>query len=208
MPRHGRATALLALLLLLGACTGRDDHRDAASRSSSATAPTGSGGNPSGSASGSVGAEPSEQADFVADSSPDGGPARAGASAGPAGQMHVAGLRIGEHPGYSRLVVDLDTAGVPEWRVSYGERTGPGGGPVTVSGDAFLRLSLHTEAKPGAVSGSPSQATGSGVVEQARVTGLFEGSEEVLIGVQGSRRPFRAFALTDPGRIVIDVRGP
>jgi len=53
-----------------------------------------------------------------------------------------------------------------------------------------------------------SQATGSGVVEQARVTGLFEGSAEVLIGVQGSRRPFRAFALTDPGRIVIDVRGP
>jgi hypothetical protein len=37
-------------------------------------------------------------------------------------------------------------------------------------------------------------------------TGYFEGSEEVLIGVTGGQMPFRAFALTDPCRIVIDVR--
>jgi hypothetical protein len=37
-------------------------------------------------------------------------------------------------------------------------------------------------------------------------TGYFEGSEEVLIGVRGGEAPFRAFALTDPGRIVVDVR--
>jgi hypothetical protein len=28
----------------------------------------------------------------------------------------------------------------------------------------------------------------------------------VLVGVRGGELPFRAFALTDPGRIVIDVR--
>jgi hypothetical protein len=32
------------------------------------------------------------------------------------------------------------------------------------------------------------------------------GSEELPIGADGGQQPFRAFALTDPGRIVIDVR--
>lgn len=206
MPRHRRAATLLAPLLLLGACTDDGRHPDAAPRSSSAVAPGGSAGDPS--ASASTGSEPSEQAGFTADTSADRGPAQAGATADAAGQVHVAGLRTGEHPGYSRLVVDLSGSGVPEWTVSYGEPTGPGGGPVSLAGDAFLRLSLHTGAQPVTGSEPPADATGSGLIEQARVTGLFEGYEEVLIGVQGSRRPFRAFALTDPGRVVIDVRGP
>ena len=42
-------------------------------------------------------------------------------------------------------------------------------------------------------------------VEVAVHKAFFEGTEEVLIGVRGGERPFRAFALTDPGRIVIDV---
>jgi hypothetical protein len=46
----------------------------------------------------------------------------------------------------------------------------------------------------------------SGVLAQARTTGLFEGTAEVLAGVRGGQQPFRAFALTDPGRIVIDVQ--
>jgi hypothetical protein len=39
----------------------------------------------------------------------------------------------------------------------------------------------------------------------AITTGFFEGSGAVLIGARGREVPFRAFALTDPGRIVIDV---
>jgi hypothetical protein len=45
-----------------------------------------------------------------------------------------------------------------------------------------------------------------GPVAEAKTTGSFEGSEEVLVGMRGGEAPFRAFALTDPGRIVIDVR--
>jgi hypothetical protein len=48
--------------------------------------------------------------------------------------------------------------------------------------------------------------TGTGLIAQARTTGFFEGYEEVLVGVVGGELPFRAFALTDPGRIVIDLR--
>ena len=45
-----------------------------------------------------------------------------------------------------------------------------------------------------------------GPVAEAKTTGFFEGTEEVLIGMRGGEVPFRAFALTDPGRIVIDIR--
>jgi len=120
--------------------------------------------------------------------------------------MHVTALRLGQGAGYSRLVVDLSTGGVPQWQVAYGEASGPGGGPVTIAGDAFLRLGLRTLATPGVQ--ITSSVTGTGLIAQARTTGFFEGYEDVLVGVRGGELPFRAFALTDPGRIVIDVRRP
>jgi hypothetical protein len=155
-----------------------------------------------GGSTGSAGRAPA----FPADTRPDGGPAQAGATSDPAGQMHVTALRLGAHPGYDRLVVQLSSAGVPDWRVAYGERSGPGGGPVTIAGDSFLRLSLVTRAEPGVQTTLSVSRTG--VVAQARTTGFFEGYEEVLIGLRGAPAPFRAFALTDPGRIVVDVRTP
>ena len=66
------------------------------------------------------------------------------------------------------------------------------------------RCSLMTDAEPGVQ--TTSSVTGSGLIAQAKTTGFFEGYEEVLTGITGGRLPFRAFALTDPGRIVIDVR--
>jgi hypothetical protein len=189
MAASRRTSALLALLVaLLAACgTGSPSASNSSSAHVSPSAVPRTGSSP-----------------FPANTAPDSGPAQAGATADPAGQMHVTALRLGEHTGYTRLVVDLSSAGVPQWRVSYGEKTGPGGGPVTIAGDAFLRVFLMTEAEPGVQ--TTTSVTGSGLIPQAKTTGFFEGYEEVLAGVTGGRLPFRAFALTDPGRIVIDVR--
>jgi hypothetical protein len=189
MASSRRAVAVYALLVaLLAACgTGSPKASNSTSSASSTSA-----------------APPTEPRAFPANTTPDGGPAQAGATADPAGQMHVTALRLGEHPGYTRLVVDLSSAGVPAWQIAYGEKSGPGGGPVTIAGDAFLRLSLMTEADPGVQ--TTSSVTGSGLIAQAKTTGFFEGYEEVLAGIEGGRLPFRAFALADPGRIVIDVR--
>jgi hypothetical protein len=199
--------ALPALILALAACTGGGSP---SSSSSSSSAPAdGSAGRTESSAqgSGSQGSEPSEQnSDFPADTSADGGPPQTGVTADPTGQTHVTGLRIGEHEGYSRLVVDLSGAGVPQWEVRYSTATGPGGGPVTIQGDAYLRIVLHTFALAGVQ--TTSSATGSGLIPEAKTTGFFEGSEEVLAGIKAGPQPFRAFTLTDPGRIVIDVRRP
>jgi hypothetical protein len=210
---HRRLTALMGALLLLAACTdeGPDDDAGSPTRSSPVSSSSAS---PSAPTSGSASASPppsvptDEQppdASFPADTADDGGPEQPGAAGDPAGTTRVSGLRLGAHDGYSRLVVDLDGSGVPEWTVGYSEASGPGGGPVDITGDAFLRVRLRTQAEPGGQ--STSQVMGSpGPIVEAVTTGSFEGYEEVLIGIDGGEQPFRAFPLTDPGRLVIDVR--
>jgi hypothetical protein len=206
---HHRVAAAVSALLLLAACTDDEPADDtpaaSSSSSSSATAIATSGG---GSATPSPTARTDEQlpddGSFPAHTGGDGGPAQAG-SDDPAGRMRVAGLRLNGHEGYARLVVDLSGGGVPEWTVGYSQASRPGGGPVNISGDAFLRVRLRTQAEPRGQSTSQVSAS-PGPIAGAKTTGFFEGYEEVLIGIRGGERPFRAFALTDPGRIVIDVR--
>ena len=205
--RRRLASLLLAVPLLLSAgCTGSDDPKSgASSRSSSAARTTTPESTPT-----SAGASPTDEdappePNFPADTSPDGGPAQAGSAADPAGRTHVSGIRLASHQGYTRLVIDLSSTGVPAWTVRYTEASGPGGGPVDIEGDAFLRVSVQTGAEPTGQGQSDSKIS-PGPVAEAKTTGYFEGSEEVLIGTRGGQVPFRAFALTDPGRIVIDVR--
>jgi hypothetical protein len=209
MPNARRLAALLSGILLLAACS--DDQPDeppttssSSSSSSSSAAPT-SGSGPATPSAAPTDEQPPTDGSFPADTDDDGGPAQAGSAGDPAGRMQVTGLRFDGQAAYTRLVVDLAGRGVPEWTVGYSEASGPGGGPVEIAGDAFLRLRLRTQAEPGGLSTSRIR-TSPGPVAEAVTTGSFEGYEEVLIGVRGGELPFRAFALTDPGRIVIDVR--
>jgi hypothetical protein len=205
--RRRIAGALVALPLLLATgCTAGEDQPSAAGTSSPAAAPTTTTPTPGTSAA----AAPTDEqlpvdASFPADATDHGGGAQTGSSPDPAGRMRVAGLRLATHAGYDRLVIDLNTRGVPTWTVRYTEASGPGGGPVDIAGDVFLRVRLQTGSDPGGRAQSRVEAS-PGPIAEARTTGFFEGSEEVLIGIPGKQAPFRAFALTDPGRIVVDVR--
>lgn len=202
---------LVAVPLLLSGCTGTDDEPEptaagtSSSSSSSSPAPT----TPKGPRTSEPAAPTDEElpgdASFPADTSDDGGPAQDGSAADPAGQAGGLGLRLSTHDGYTRLVIELRSNGVPEWNVGYSEASGPGGGPVEITGDAFLRVSLKTGIEPRG-QGDQRLRTSPGPIAEVLTTGYFEGSEEVLIGIAGGELPFRAFALTDPGRIVIDVR--
>jgi hypothetical protein len=196
-------------LVISAGCTGgKDDKQSSGSSSSSSSAgrtttpessppPTSGGASPTD--------EQPPEANFPADTSDDSGPAQAGASSDPIGQMHVSGIRIASQQGYTRLVIDLTSHGVPAWTARYTEASGPGGGPVQIDGKAFLRVAVQTGADPGN-QGQNDTKLSPGPVAEAKTTGFFEGSEEVLIGMREGETPFRAFALTDPGRIVIDVR--
>jgi hypothetical protein len=196
--RPRRVPAAVSALLLLAACT--DDGSSQASSSTSSSSVSGGG-----SAAAPADEQLPDGGSFPADTGDDGGPAQAGSTSDPVGRTRVGGLRLSTHGGVTRLAVDLSSSGVPEWTVGYSDASGPAGGPVVIAGDAFLRLQVRTGAEPGGRSTSDVSAS-PGPIAQARTTGSFEGHEEVLIGVRGGELPFRAFALTDPGRIVIDVR--
>jgi hypothetical protein len=203
-----RRVAALVSVLLLAACT--DDEPDdstppAAAASFSSAAATSSGGSATPSPAAPTDEQLPDGGSFPADTGDDGGPAQPGSNSDPAGRTRVEGLRLTTHGGFTRLVVDLSSSGVPEWKVGYSDASGPDGRPVDIAGDAFLRLQVKTEAAPGGRATSD-VSTSPGALAQARTTGFFEGYEEVLIGMREGERPFRAFALTDPGRIVIDVR--
>ena len=208
--RHRHVAALVSVLLLLAACTdvvaGTASPGGPASRSPSPSSgestPTPP---PEPDTSVPTDEQPPDDPSFPADTEADGGPAQRGSDDGTPAAIRVDGFRYTTQNGYVRLVVDLSSDGVPEWTVGYSERaTTPGGGPADIAGDAFLRLQLRTQAAPEG-SSSTNISTSPGPIAQVKTTGFFEGTEEVLVGVRGSERPFRAFALTDPGRIVIDV---
>jgi len=214
MPLCSRFVAfLVAVPLLLSGCTGTDDEPEptaagtssSSSSSSSSPAPTTPKGPRTSEPAAPTDEEPPGDASFPADTSDDGGPAQDGSAADPAGRAGGVGLRLATHDGYTRLVIDLHSSGVPEWNVGYSDPSGPGGGPVDITGDAFLRVSLKTGIEPSG-QGDQRLRTSPGPIAEVLTTGYFEGSQEVLIGIAGGELPFRAFALTDPGRIVIDVR--
>jgi hypothetical protein len=209
--RCGIGFAVLVLVSQLAACTGAKSFASSATTSASRSTAAGGTSAPGTPAqttspgSGTSGPEPTLGPSFPADTAPDGGPGQSGSGSGSTGSVNVS-LRMDTHPGYGRLVVALNTPGVPAWTVAYSDKTGAGGGPVDIAGDAFLRVVLKTGAEAG--NQGSSSVTASGVIAGVRTLGTFEGSQEVLIGVSGGQLPFRAFALTDPGRIVIDVRTP
>ena len=204
--RHRHVAALVSVLLLLAACTdvvaGAASPGGTASRTPSSS--PGSAPSPAPRTSVPSDEQPPDDPAFPADTEADGGPAQRGSSEGTPAASRVEGFRYTTQNGYVRLVVDLSSNGVPEWTVGYSEATTPGGGPADIAGDAFLRLQLRTQTAPEGQS-STNISTSPGPIAQVKTTGFFEGTEEVLIGVRDSERPFRAFALTDPGRIVIDV---
>jgi hypothetical protein len=142
-------------------------------------------------------------ASFPASIADDGGEEQRGSTTETSDDMLVTGIRLLPQNGYDRLIVDLNTNGVPFWTARYSEASTAAGDPVAVAGNSFLRLGLFTEnssAEPVAT------VLGEGVVAEARSTGSLGGYQEVLIGVRGAPAPFRTFALTDPGRIVVDIR--
>ena len=205
--RHRHVAALVSVMFLLAACTeivtGAASPGGPASRQ-----PSSSGGSdptaPSPGTSVPSDERPPDDPSFPTDTDADGGPAQPGPDDDAQEAMRVEGVRYTTENGYVRLVVSLNSSGVPEWTVGYSEPTTPGGGPVDIAGEAFLRLQLHTRTAPDGRS-TTNISTSPGPIAQVKTTGFFEGTEEVLVGVRGGERPFRAFALTDPGRIVIDV---
>lgn len=124
-------------------------------------------------------------------------------------------LRFAERQGFDRVVLDLAGEGAPGWFAGYTDdpRAAGSGNPVQVAGDAVISIDatgIQLPTEPGAQEYTgPERLTpdASGVVEEVVVGTLFEGQQQLFVGV-ASEQPYRVFRLADPPRLVVDVRHP
>lgn len=128
-------------------------------------------------------------------------------------ELVVSEIRMGDFRGRDRVVFELDGRGTPSYSVDYVSAPAQQGSgfPVEVSGDSFLQVMIGGQILPtetdmeevpvGTVTGD--DATG---VAGVAFTGQFEGQAQAVIGLEGADRPFSAFLLQNPTRLVVDVQ--
>ncbi|HYQ74783.1 AMIN-like domain-containing (lipo)protein [Cellulomonas sp.] len=216
-PRAARRPLLagtaVAALALVAACGGAGDDgpsapaTSAASPATSAPVPPSPTPSPSASAGDGTAADDAE-ADAAAPAFGSTGDADPSAGA----SLTVTGLRLGTHPGYDRVVVDLGGTGTPGWTV---QRTptaveDPTGDTVDLGGAGVLTLYLTGLGYPfetGVEELTPGTRTPAGtVVTGAEFSGTFEGQTQVFLGLTDPEAPYRVFVLQDPLRVVVDVQ--
>ncbi len=151
---------------------------------------------------GTTGAPP-----FVADTRPD-----TGTSTGP-DVGTLSDLRLGAHPGYDRVVLEFDGPDTPGWRVRYVDRAIEDGSGLVlpVDGDTILEITCSPVTYPfdGRNPFTGPQAlrvAGTTAVVGVSRWGIYEGDLQAFVGISGGEHPFRAFDLSNPARVVIDVR--
>ena len=136
-------------------------------------------------------------------------PVSGGGSApgGPGGQAAVTSVTVGHHAGFDRVVFTF-TVGVPTFKVSYvaGVTQDASGAPVPLLGSAFLRVVLNGTST--SVHAPQTTITpGFPMLKQVKGAGDFEAVTSYGIGA-ASRSGFRAFTLSGPNRLVIDLAIP
>ena len=228
MRRAAAATAAVALLL--AGCSGGQAPAPSEPTSTSPT-PAASTPTPQTSDTSTVPADPSETSPGPATSPPPSssaapvpdvdeslhpwltGPSEQDPSqAVPENSQEITGVRVGLHNGYDRVVLDLtgDESHLG-WFAGFVDEAveDPTGEPLAVKGDAFLQLGIYgidwTTPSAERYSGASVDGGSLEVVEEVVFGGLFEAQQQVLIGLD-ERTAYRMFALSDPARIVIDIR--
>ncbi|MGB3686371.1 MAG: hypothetical protein WA991_11160 [Ornithinimicrobium sp.] len=136
-------------------------------------------------------------------------PAEGGASGDP---LLATSVRIGSHNGYDRVIFDLEGEGTPGYRVSYVDSAveSGSGARLDLNGDAILQVVITGTRYPEAgetFEGGPGTYSleATEMVEEVRMSGTFEGSTQAFIGVDDEGAPFRAYVLSNPARLVVDV---
>ncbi len=124
----------------------------------------------------------------------------------------VTGVRVGEHPTYTRVVYDLVGHGEPGWISRYIDQPYQDGSgfPVDVQGNAYLMINITGTTYPfehEAAELPVGPHAGGGVVRQVVNTGVFEGHTLTYIGLD-QELPYSVTVLHDPLRLVVDIQHP
>jgi len=122
-------------------------------------------------------------------------------------------LRTGRHNGFDRVVFEVGGAGTPGWDVRYVDQASSQGRgePVDVAGQAVLQVTITGAQIPDTTGvaefDGPDPLPGSGTrtVTEVVYDHTFEGTSVAFVGTT-ARAPFRVYALSDPARVVLEVR--
>jgi hypothetical protein len=201
------SAALLAAVLVTG-CSSSDDGSGSASGSSTTTSSPATSSSASSSSPGGTDGDGSADAPpFPANTDPD----TAGASSG--AQVTVRDIRTGRQDGFDRVVFELGGTGTPGWDVRYVDAptSQASGAPVEVAGAAALQVAITGVRLPAdtgvAEFDGPNPLPGSGTrtVTEVVVDTTFEGTTTAFVGTT-AQTPFRVYVLSDPTRVVLEVR--
>jgi hypothetical protein len=133
-----------------------------------------------------------------------------GVGSSPAPQVaFIAVVRAGTHTGYDRLTVEFQNAaaGTVELRTqtSANFTQSPSGQPITLKGNAGILVTIRGADEHTAFTGATDIKPGYPVLLEARQLQDFEGVVQWGLGLSKSAC-YRAFILTNPARLVIDIQ--
>jgi hypothetical protein len=118
-------------------------------------------------------------------------------------------VRTGTHPGYDRLTIEFQNgpAGSVELQTQSGTKftNSPKGEQVTLAGKNGILVIIHGSDLHTSYRGSTDIKTGYTALVEVRQVEDFEGVVQLALGVSGATC-YRAFTLTNPDRLVIDIQ--
>src|SRR5919204_1189089 len=124
-------------------------------------------------------------------------------------QATVSALRVAHHDGYDRLVIEFAGSSIPKYQLTRQASStfveGASGMPRTLEGSAGIRAVMHgTDISSGVPSDLKPRLP---EIREVRQVGNFERVVSYGIGLK-DQACFRAFTLSAPTRLVIDVETP
>ncbi|RVW10367.1 hypothetical protein EGT67_04085 [Prescottella agglutinans] len=134
-------------------------------------------------------------------------------AASPDAALTITDIRVGKHDGFDRVVYEFGGTGTPGWRadiVSTATQQGSGN-PLAVAGEGILQVLVDGSSMPFMTnvepySGpNPLEVENPVVVTEVRDAGIFEGTDQTLIGLTDRDVSYRVYTLTEPTRLVVDV---
>lgn len=133
--------------------------------------------------------------------------AAANFSGGAVASSTVTAVRVGQHDGYDRLVIEF-SGGVPSYTVTRQSTStftrSPRGDQVTLQGSAGVLIVVHSVTNWTAYTGPTAFHSGYPYLKEAVQVENFEGYQQWALGIQGT--PYlRVFTLSSPSRLVVDV---
>ena len=119
-------------------------------------------------------------------------------------------VRVAATGGLDRIVLEFSGTGTPGWVVNYAEKAVLDGSGEAVDLGGRSTLDIYASDTTWPASGyydGPAHLVprSSGHITDVYVGGTFEGTTQVLAGIDGEPVPFRVFTRTAPSRLVIEV---